>query len=543
MITICGKIIMPKLFSIKTIYQYFILRIYHIDDEQTPSQTINLSWDPKGNPITDQNYISSIAMSLGEIAVSFDFGPPIPKCYDVEPSTITTRDECLWPIYILRGNGDVLLVYSSLKYSYVSKSIMGPLTMMPSAEDNYGADACSLLCLDCIPPVLVIATSSGILHHCIAFDSEDDSNGQSNDRSLLPQPILYVYESIELLLSLTSSIDDQNTAVCPIRLHLDPLTPMRYYASHSCGTYAVAVPFVSQIKSQFNETNFIEEESIVEHLICTKTNSNNDSLNTPLGLVIAVQHGFSCLIVLLNSGEFISKRLTPTFLTTLLETNQQDNEDYFAGTLAVPQVNFIQHVNQILKRTASAPLLKSNSNQFDSQKCLQLLLTTIEIIKKEYIKKYELAVQAIQGRAKALIKHKQVQMEEIKNCYQEKDKLIITMEELANKYDEALKKQDSLSQRIDIILQCLNEQLPALSEAEIELRDKLKQIKTLFNSHSNKLEQVQIKHEYQQKQQEKNPISSYDQMMNSKMKNYEFMIINSPSANQISSIKQQVSEQ
>ena len=108
MITICGKIIMPKLFSIKTIYQYFILRIYHIDDEQTPSQTINLSWDPKGNPITDQNYISSIAMSLGEIAVSFDFGPPISKCYDVEPSTITMRDECLWPIYILRGNGDVL---------------------------------------------------------------------------------------------------------------------------------------------------------------------------------------------------------------------------------------------------------------------------------------------------------------------------------------------------------------------------------------------------------------------------------------------------
>lgn len=543
MITICGKIIMPKLFSIKTIYQYFILRIYHIDDEQTPSQTINLSWDPKGNPITDQNYISSIAMSLGEIAVSFDFGPPISKCYDVEPSTITMRDECLWPIYILRGNGDVLLVYSSLKYSYVSKSIMGPLTMMPSAEDNYGADACSLLCLDCIPPVLVIATSSGILHHCIAFDSEDDSNGQSNDRSLLPQPILYVYESIELLLSLTSSIDDQNTVVCPIRLHLDSLTPMRYYASHSCGTYAVAIPFVSQIKSQFNETNFIEEESIVEHLICTKTNSNNDSLNTPLGLVIAVQHGFSCLIVLLNSGEFISKRLTPTFLTTLLDTNQEDNEDYFAGTLAVPQVNFIQHVNQILKRTASAPLLKSNSNQFDSQKSLQLLLTTIEIIKKEYIKKYELAVQAIQGRAKALIKHKQVQMEEIKNCYQEKDKLILTMEELANKYDEALKKQDSLSQRIDMILQCLNEQLPALSEAEIELRDKLKQIKTLLNSHSNKLEQVQIKHEYQQKQQEKNPISSYDQMMNSRIKNYEFMIINSPSANQISSIKQQVSEQ
>lgn len=53
--------------------------------------------------------------------------------------------------------------------------LYGPLSMTPACEDNYGLDSCGLLVLQCSPPVLVIATSGGQLHHCVVVDcnSED----------------------------------------------------------------------------------------------------------------------------------------------------------------------------------------------------------------------------------------------------------------------------------------------------------------------------------------------------------------------------------
>lgn len=45
--------------------------------------------------------------------------------------------------------------------------------MTPSCEDNYGLDSCSLLVLQCSPPVLVIATSGGQLHHCVVIDQNN----------------------------------------------------------------------------------------------------------------------------------------------------------------------------------------------------------------------------------------------------------------------------------------------------------------------------------------------------------------------------------
>lgn len=46
--------------------------------------------------------------------------------------------------------------------------------MHPAAEDNYGYDACAVLCLPCVPNILVIATESGMLYHCVVLDGEED---------------------------------------------------------------------------------------------------------------------------------------------------------------------------------------------------------------------------------------------------------------------------------------------------------------------------------------------------------------------------------
>lgn len=62
--------------------------------------------------------------------------------------------------------------------------LLGPLPMHPAAEDNYGYDACSVLCLSCIPNILVIATESGLLYHCVVLEGEDDDEQTVSNTSL-----------------------------------------------------------------------------------------------------------------------------------------------------------------------------------------------------------------------------------------------------------------------------------------------------------------------------------------------------------------------
>ena len=51
--------------------------------------------------------------------------------------------------------------------------VNGPLSMYPAADDNYGLDACSLLCLHSQPPIVAMGTGSGKIYHCIVLESEE----------------------------------------------------------------------------------------------------------------------------------------------------------------------------------------------------------------------------------------------------------------------------------------------------------------------------------------------------------------------------------
>lgn len=57
--------------------------------------------------------------------------------------------------------------------------------MHPAAEDNYGYDACAILCLPCVPNILVIATESGMLYHCVVLEGEEDDDQTVSDRPVL----------------------------------------------------------------------------------------------------------------------------------------------------------------------------------------------------------------------------------------------------------------------------------------------------------------------------------------------------------------------
>ena len=57
--------------------------------------------------------------------------------------------------------------------------------MHPAAEDNYGYDACAILCLPCVPNILVIASESGMLYHCVVLEGEEEDDQTVSNRLVL----------------------------------------------------------------------------------------------------------------------------------------------------------------------------------------------------------------------------------------------------------------------------------------------------------------------------------------------------------------------
>ena len=79
-----------------------------------------------------------------------------------------------------------------------SSRVMGPLHMYPPAEDNYGTDACSILCLHSQPGVLVIATAEGKLYHCVVLSNNKEQVIQESGCSV----ITFVFGSCFMLIQI-----------------------------------------------------------------------------------------------------------------------------------------------------------------------------------------------------------------------------------------------------------------------------------------------------------------------------------------------------
>ena len=92
---------------------FFIYSIYNIQDPNIPFQVMKLSNAP---PDIEQSPSKvSFSAALGEYGASFDFGPSIslkkkPRPYTKNEGTSLT----VWPAYIVRGNGDVLVAYTEV---------------------------------------------------------------------------------------------------------------------------------------------------------------------------------------------------------------------------------------------------------------------------------------------------------------------------------------------------------------------------------------------------------------------------------------------
>ncbi|KAK3933248.1 Fructose-bisphosphate aldolase [Frankliniella fusca] len=508
------------------------LRLYNtnVNSEVRQLHVAHLGRAPIGG-ITSSSKLPLLG-GLGETAVDFDFAPPVTrKGKPSNPGGRTSEADVEWPIMVLRGNGDVYSVLMPLAVKDAKSQVRGPLTMYPPADDNYGVDACSVLVLQTSPPLLVVGTCAGTLYHCLLLSPEDGAgdigagdlgmrdlslrdlsavddedalrkdvskmwNAAANN-SLVGQPVLHVFESVELELGL--SLDDDLLGDvsfnCPLHLQKHPTSNDRYLVSHEAGIHILFLPIVAQLTKFVNSSdehaesclpNFdSQSHSVAEYLLCTRvcggSNGNASTENavpSPI-LGLALNSSPPTLIALLAGGEVV------TLLLSSLHLPSASSQSILSMSSAsdTPRINeeaFDEYMRKLLKHRGTLPIFKFEEKAMSSpQEALKFINRITQLLYEKYFQRHEQAHEDIENRMKRLQRIKEHQVTDLLNLEKERADLKSKVEVLVEKLNDVKNKQEELSDRAERVLRNANMKQPEVSNAEVQMRKELtsKQIK------------------------------------------------------------------
>ncbi|XP_023369752.1 nuclear pore complex protein Nup88 isoform X3 [Otolemur garnettii] len=348
--------------------------------------------------------------------------------------------------------------------------LLGPLPMHPAAEDNYGYDACAILCLSCVPNILVIATESGMLYHCVVLEGEAEDDEQTSEKSWDSRadliPSLYVFECVELELALKLASGEEDPFdsdfSCPIKLHRDPKCSSRYHCTHEAGVHSVGLTWIHKLhkflgsdeedKDSLQELG-TEQKCFVEHILCTKPLPCRQPapirgfwiVPDILGpTMICITSTYECLIRPLLSTVHPA---SPPLLCTQEDVEVTESP---LRILAETPDSFEKHIRSILQRSVANPAFLKSSEKDTApppEECLQLISRATQVFREQYILKQDLAKEEIQRRVKLLCDQKKKQLEDLSYCREERKSLREMAERLADKYEEAKEKQEDITNR------------------------------------------------------------------------------------------------
>lgn len=443
-------------------------------------------------------------LNLGSFAICFDFGPPM----------VIQDSEVLWPLYILMGTGDIYLLYTNFRNPTWAEHIIGPLTILPQAEDNYGSDACSLIVLDSSPPMLAIATRNGFIHHCFAF---------ADKQTLFPRQTLYVYESIELSKDLIENPEDCYSPH-PMRLSKDPTSDIRYFCVHQNGVHTIVLPILESIQTECDMSQ--DKESFTEFLLCTRTSTpsdtieNVDDLSTPKGLGVEIRQANINLLVLMHDYQLIVRKI-PSAATLInrkrfprrskdTSHDSSDLEILNVSQIDAARSNFVEQMDQILKRKTSVPVLKLSKDLEQADKVGDLFNEIVNTFKTEYIKKYNMAVEAIKKKLTILEDDMKNQSVEFDSIQKRKEDVYNSVLVLDSKTAISRTNQANIMSRIEKLLSELSSGGGELSEDELKLKRELTSLHDKIRYYRDQLDSIIAKHKYHMDQRDPSLKSNRD---------------------------------
>ncbi|KAM9358987.1 nucleoporin 88 [Symphorus nematophorus] len=500
------------------------IRFYGLKSPQTLAKVLPVSQSEDDSSVRPP--ARSYAASLGEIAVAFDFGPISPP-----PRQLAARgskDQLGYPLYILYENGETYLSYTSQANGVSVSKPVGPLPMYPAAEDNYGYDACAILCLPCVPSILVIATETGTLYHCVVLESEEEEETGAVEKWIGgTEAALYVFECVELELTLKVATGEDEEPqefdfTCPIRLHRDPLCQHRYHCTHEAGVHSVGLIWVNKLQKflQSGEEDkdslqelAAEKRCIVEHILCTRPLLTSQSAPVRGFLIVSDLSLGATMICITSTYECILLPLLSSIRppSPPLLCSHPGPGSGSSPLRGLADDSFEQHIRNILARSSTNPLVLKAGDKDASPpppECLQLLSRATQVFSEEYILKQDMAREEMQRRVKLLTGQKNKQLEEMALCREERMSLREAAERLADKYEDAKYRQETIMNRVKRVLGSLQSQLPILSNSERDMKKELQSISEQLKHLDNCIRQVKMKMEYQKTQVDKDTPSA-----------------------------------
>nr|XP_058955276.1 nucleoporin 88-like [Pocillopora verrucosa] len=512
------------------------LRLYNILKPSSPEETISLGESSSLTAEYSQKSISigsslTFAAALGEKAIAFDFAPAV---RDTNPkarlSSSDSEPDVAYPVFILRENGDIFYLLHRISQIRQQPKVYGPVTMFPAADDNYGQDSCSLLCLQCQPPVIAMATASGKIYHCIALESEESDDAeeeevswsrheQTQTNSFHGKLSLLVHECVELQLSLlndgtgsqsdrssSEEESDENENLFILRLQRDPVSPYLYHCSHIAGVHTVSLPWTKKLQRfcvQDDKSYFdIDEAATVYHMICTSPTAS--ALSPVLGVgvinskilgsaILCLTSKMECIVQPLN---LLDRPYSPPTTDADLETSHES-----AGPSPIRLLNvglFKSQIEKILLRNTSTPLLQGGeeSEKISQQDLYQLLTQAQEILRKQYIQKQNEAREEIEKRISILKDQKAQQTQDLRKLKDVSSYLRDQAEKLAERLVDTSDKHMQLVQRLEALYRYAHHGIPVLSCAETKMKEELEDIEKFLRFHKDSLEQIKLKHFY-----------------------------------------------
>ncbi|XP_067208028.1 nuclear pore complex protein Nup88 [Linepithema humile] len=445
--------------------------------------------------------------SLGETAVDFDFVTPTLRKPEMfanmgidEIKDIIDWNQIEWPILVLRGNGEVLIVRGNvLLENYEDPVVLGSLSMYPSTVDNYGIDSCSIMCLQTTPPIVVIAMCTGKIYHAILLreildDDEMDRKTWSQYGSTYslhtPDDALYVYECVELELGLLFTDDDKKYN-CPVHLHCDKGNKSRYFCSHNAGIHMVSLPMVSQLEDivlDNDENQSLSNHSTLQYLFSTRTKHTSTDEATPI-LGFGLLQEPCVLIALLHTGIVIDLSVIDLYYLPRIE----QLEPIVNVAKKVNKEPFDVYIKKLLKREISQPITKIGSRSMSLSESLELLYHATNIFRTQHFARHDKVREEINKKVRTLKALKIHLLKEADTIIGTKKELRQTAERLAEKYEDINDRQKDCARRAEQVLKLVNYKQPSMTAVERTEAEDLKKIHTKLHDMEIRLEQLKKK--------------------------------------------------
>lgn len=462
----------------------------------------------------------SYLQCLGDTAVDFDIAPPkiredvsgFNETADLDiinnslnSLSITSKRHQLekqqkkieWPIVVLRGSGTIFVLNAGLNTSH--PRLQGPLTVIPAHRDNYGDDSCSLLVIPTLPPTIVIAENTGIVHHALLIESCNEDDSLNDTKTLRNEYELYVLESVQLELGLSEDKSAEATS-SQIFLKRDPINEQRYFCYHQTGLHGIIIGFVQQLQSYIDgeEEPNMNVKSRAEYILSTKAFSNS-KINAVAG--IGILQSPSGIFAMLSSGQVISLNMIKLTLSTIPELAMASTGSYGEQKVVEKKISFDQHVKALLNSSVTQPILKLDKTKPPtSQQAFELLMNTIQVIRENQFQRHDQVRQEIAKRSKILEFMKNQQKDEIAQLNDEKDAIQDKAFKLADTHEDIMEKQQALQKRVQDILRLVLLRLPSGNVHEKDFTVQIKNIKARTDKLLQDVRQIKSKHEIQKKQ-------------------------------------------